>query len=353
MPPAADAATSSRATTVPQSDALAAPQSQPSLWVTMVSSAVGGMLARIPCHPLDTVKARLQVDTRTGAARTYRNFADALVKVARSEGLRGLYRGFPVTFIGSAPGTMLYLTSYEVARDTIVPALPASLGGGLDAAGHFCAGMAAEAVSCLFWVPIDVIKERMQVQASAPVAGAPPSPAAGLYYRDTRHAVRLILAGEGLRGLYRGYYATLASFGPFSALYFSFYEQIKALAVKRSDGAPLSFGTSVVVASCAGSLASLVTSPLDLAKLRLQVQRGAAAAAATNGGGGGGGLPAFRYTGVLDALATMAREEGLRSWFRGAGARIAFHAPSTALTMALFEACKGWMEGSGRAREQQ
>lgn len=35
-----------------------------------------------------------------------------------------------------------------------------------------------------------------------------------------------ILKNEGLRGLYKGYYATVLSFGPFSALYFSFHEKV-------------------------------------------------------------------------------------------------------------------------------
>ena len=31
---------------------------------------------------------------------------------------------------------------------------------------------------------------------------------------------------EGLRGIYKGYWATLLSFGPFSALYFGLYEKV-------------------------------------------------------------------------------------------------------------------------------
>ena len=35
-------------------------------------------------------------------------------------------------------------------------------------------------------------------------------------------------------GIYRGYTATLYSFGPFSAFYFGFYEQSKSAAVRRN-----------------------------------------------------------------------------------------------------------------------
>ena len=34
------------------------------------------------------------------------------------------------------------------------------------------------------------------------------------------------------------------------------------------------------------------------------------------------------------------REDGIRGLYRGAGARVLFHTPSTAITMAVFEECK-------------
>lgn len=34
------------------------------------------------------------------------------------------------------------------------------------------------------------------------------------------------------------------------------------------------------------------------------------------------------------------RNEGVMALYKGAGARVTFHAPSTAITMALFESCR-------------
>ena len=50
-------------------------------------------------------------------------------------------------------------------------------------------------------------------------------------YKNDVDAVRQILKTEGMRGLYRAYGATVMSFGPFSALYFLFYEKFKQRAV--------------------------------------------------------------------------------------------------------------------------
>lgn len=46
-------------------------------------------------------------------------------------------------------------------------------------------------------------------------------------YKSDRDAIRQTIKSEGIRGLYRGYGATVFSFGPFSGLYFMFYEKIK------------------------------------------------------------------------------------------------------------------------------
>lgn len=83
----------------------------------------------------------------------------------------------------------------------------------------------------------------------------------------------------------------------------------------------------------AGAAASFLTTPLDLVKLRLQVQRGAAAA-------GEAQELSFRYRGVWHGLRSIARHEGSRALFRGAGARVLFFAPATAVSMAAYEQLK-------------
>lgn len=54
----------------------------------------------------------------------------------------------------------------------------------------------------MLWVPIDVVKERMQVQKLAPRSVTVTDAAAG-NYRSTMHALRSIGATEGIRGIYK------------------------------------------------------------------------------------------------------------------------------------------------------
>lgn len=53
-------------------------------------------------------------------------------------------------------------------------------------------------------------------------------------YNSDLDAIRQILRSEGTRGFYRAYGATVMSFGPFSALYFLFYEKLKEQATNMT-----------------------------------------------------------------------------------------------------------------------
>ena len=90
------------------------------------------------------------------------------------------------------------------------------------AVNHLLSGFSAEFFSCLFWLPIDIIKERMQVQTVVKI----------YKYDGPRDAMKKIHNTEGLIGLYRAFGATLVFFGPWSAIFFASYEELKKLIVK-------------------------------------------------------------------------------------------------------------------------
>ena len=94
----------------------------------------------------------------------------------------------------------------------------------------------------------------------------------------------------------------------------------------------VTFSRSLIYSATAGAIASCTTNPLDLIKLRLQVQR------ASNGNVENTGS----HYRLFDGLFTVYRVEGVNGMFRGATARVLFHAPNTAITMALYEFCKNY-----------
>ena len=58
---------------------------------------------------------------------------------------------------------------------------------------HLFSGFLAEIASCTLWLPIDVIKERLQVQSELNI----------YQYSGPRDAMKKINISEGLSGLYR------------------------------------------------------------------------------------------------------------------------------------------------------
>jgi hypothetical protein len=316
-----------------------------SLIANALGSAAAGIIGRIFTHPLDTAKARLQAPGEIFANR-YQGPIDVLVQTSRNEGIRGLYRGFGAVIVGGTPGTVVYLCSYDIAK-TRLPQLASNDNSYNDTRQdgnfvvHFCSGMIAETVACLIYVPVDVIKERMQVQQASHANNT------GTYYRNFFDAISQISRNEGLAGIYRGYGATLMSFGPFSALYFVFYEKAKAMTRNHwlTQDTPLEethltseyrmnipFHWIVICSASSGALASWLTSPLDMAKLRLQVQRGKSYELETSS--------TTHYRGVIDCLRHSMQTGGMRGLFRGAGARVLHFAPATTITMSTYEFCR-------------
>jgi len=319
-----------------------------------LGSAFAGIVSRIFTHPIDTAKSRLQVQYASGVnAQAYTGTQDVLTKTFKAEGVAGLYRGFGAILVGGTPGTVTYLCTYEFAKEHLGK-LQKSFRGKDDNDSHsgdflvhFSAGMIAETIACIIYVPVDVIKERLQVQHASTTN------LNNNNYRGSLDALTKIAKTEGLSGIYKGYAATLASFGPFSALYFMFYERAKletrhslfgAQQLNKStlDKMEIPFPWLVLCSSSAGALASWLTSPLDMAKLRLQVQRGESYASKNNAASSSSSS-VVAYRGVVDCLRTVYQEKGVKGLFRGAGARVCFYAPATTITMCCYETCRSFV----------
>ena len=73
------------------------------------SSSIAGIVARLFVHPIDTIKARLQVaaSSSSSSASSTSSFSRSLLGAAKQtvaeEGVFGLYRGFPAVVVGGTP----------------------------------------------------------------------------------------------------------------------------------------------------------------------------------------------------------------------------------------------------------
>jgi hypothetical protein len=97
-------------------------------------------------------------------------------------------------------------------------------------------------------------------------------------------------------------------------------------------------------AALAGGIASYITNPLDLAKLRLQVQRSTKIATAASTGNVQAAALSNTQSEVVSTTYAMLKHliktGGFLSLFRGGFTRAFFHAPNTAITMTVYEKLK-------------
>eukprot|EP01017_Pseudomicrothorax_dubius_P034827 TRINITY_DN4812_c0_g2_i2.p1 TRINITY_DN4812_c0_g2~~TRINITY_DN4812_c0_g2_i2.p1 ORF type:complete len:203 (-),score=28.03 TRINITY_DN4812_c0_g2_i2:62-670(-) len=179
------------------------------LVLTSLASFIAGSIGRLVCHPLDTLKAKAQIEmSKLSVGDIFRRYLwNTAKQTMATEGIAGFYRGIGIAIAGSLPAGALYFGTYEWSKHLLQEK---KIFGESQTLCYFFSGLIAETVSCIFWVPVDVIKERMQVQANLKT----------YHYRNTFDAIYKISKGEGLRGLYKAYGATIGSFGPYSAFYF-------------------------------------------------------------------------------------------------------------------------------------
>lgn len=111
-------------------------------------------------HPTAVVKTRMQV---ADSGLSHMRGTTVFRHILKSDGIPGLYRGFATSAIGSLPGRVLALTSLEVSKDMMMKYtqdldLPDATRVGL---ANGVAGMFSNLVSCVYFVPLDVVSNKM------------------------------------------------------------------------------------------------------------------------------------------------------------------------------------------------
>jgi hypothetical protein len=154
---------------------------------------------------------------------------------------------------------------------------------------------------------------------------------------------------EGLRFLFRGYYATLLFTAPFFAAYFPAYEisrlwvkdtidyvrEIQAARQPNTNPFPPLKSHQFIISSIAGSFASLagvvVSSPCDIIKTRIQTEQ---RLQPTNGSGIKLPLPSLKW---MDVFKEILKKEGPMAFFSGTKARAILAVPGGALNFIIFD----------------
>lgn len=286
---------------------------------SIAAGAISGVINDTIMHPVDTVRAQLQVTMdKKIPVSPFAAFRTMTARIVALDGVRGLYRGVSAVSMYCAPSYGLYFGAYYKASKS----MEEWYGGAANvpAIGHFGAGLCAELAANISYIPYDVIRQNLQCNTNERHAQAP----------NAWELTRTLLRKGGVRALYPGVGATLCTYGPFSGVYFLCYETIKRDVFGGGGESDSPDNVQVLVnAVISGGVAATVTQPLDMLKTRIQTGRTF-----------GAGKQTLLQT--LSASISNARGFGM-GWdvfFRGTVARVLTLAPACGITMTLYEAIR-------------
>jgi solute carrier family 25 protein 39/40 len=238
-----------------------------------------------------------------------------LARLIRCEGVLALWSGLQPTLLMNVPGTVIYFTVYEAARDRLTAALRWARGANTSLGPNptpeivpLIAGGGSRLLSATIVSPLELMRTRMQAERALAAEGM-------------LGGALSIVRREGASALWRGLAPTLWRDVPFSCVYWGVYEALKRR-VPAQQGGEISFGSSFGCGATAGALAAVFTNPFDVAKTRQQVAEGPLTT---------------RGKGTLSLLASIARHEGWGALGAGLVPRLIKVAPSCAVMISSYE----------------
>lgn len=135
----------------------------------------------------------LQSARDRGVKVNYHGPFDVLVKILKSEGIRGLYRGNVGTLCREIPGNIAWFGVYEIVTKAFLK--PGETKNDLKFWQTMIAGSCSGFSYWTIFFPADSVKSRMQTDMSA-------------QNKKFLQVLKMVYRTEGIRGLYRGWMIT-------------------------------------------------------------------------------------------------------------------------------------------------
>ena len=239
----------------------------------LIAGGIAGVVSRTCIAPIERVKILFQIQSRAGGGGgSWLHMPGAIL---REEGARAFWKGNTAACVRVMPYMSLTFLSYEEYKSRLLAADVPKQGATL------AAGSAAGVTAVVLTYPLDLVRATMATP--------------GCKHTSMLQAMQHVSRERGVLALYSGVSATVVGVAPYAGLKFLSYEALKSamgstFGLSEADLKPWQRVCSGLVA---GMLAQTAVYPLDVVRRRMQT-------AAT-----------VLYTGPFNALATIAREEGV------------------------------------------
>lgn len=293
---------------------------------SLLAGGVAGGVSRTAVAPLERLKIVLQVQ---GNERMYTGVWQGLVHMARTEGVKGLFKGNGTNCIRIIPNSAMKFLAFEKFKQYISAYNKEMYGdGSLSANSRLLAGAGAGIVGMTATYPLDMVRGRLTVQEGK-----------ATQYRGIIHASIDIYKKEGFFAFYRGWLPSVIGVIPYAGLNFGVYETAK-VALVNYHGFENEMDLGVVemlgCGALAGACGQTMAYPFDVARRRLQVS-GWQGAAPLHGDAVG---QAVAYKGMIDCFRRTVKEEGVQALFKGLWPNYLKVVPSIAIMFVCYENIK-------------
>eukprot|EP00026_Physarum_polycephalum_P014612 Phypoly_transcript_15149.p1 GENE.Phypoly_transcript_15149~~Phypoly_transcript_15149.p1 ORF type:complete len:225 (+),score=17.20 Phypoly_transcript_15149:83-757(+) len=172
-------------------------------YIDFISGAVAGCACKLFEYPLDTIKV-LQQTTFQGV-----NALTCFSTTVKTSGVRGLYNGLLTPLLSCTLETALLFYAYEKSKSLLEPLNLTPFW--INAGSGLCAGVCTPLIA----TPVEFIKCNLQVQGQATTHQI---------YSGPLDCIIRTCTEKGIRGMYKGYFATMLRESPGSSLWFVVYE---------------------------------------------------------------------------------------------------------------------------------
>ncbi|CAE6514824.1 unnamed protein product [Rhizoctonia solani] len=260
-----------------------------------LAGALGGVFSNAVVYPLDTAKTRIQATgasekdkkgkSRDGSDRL--SIIPLLMRILKEEGVKGCYGGFGASMANTffmresksniiqpnhdvmvcpiVPTEYAYFFFYSFVRTTYMKRLARKQPSGkvqqLSTSIELLLGAVAGALAQIFTLPVSVIATRQQIGKSKSAGEAESS--------SFINVGREIVKKDGVAGLWAGIKPSMVlTVNP--AITYGAFERVKGAILASTSSSKLTPGKAFLVGALSKTLATVVTYPYIMAKVRLQ-----------------------------------------------------------------------------------
>lgn len=278
---------------------------------SFVAGALAGAVEASITYPFEFAKTRLQLIDKSSKAS--RNPLVLIYNTAKTQGVGAIYVGCPAFIVGNTAKAATRFLGYDTIRNLLKDKKTGELSGPRGVLAGLGAGLLESVVAV---TPFEAIKTVLidDKQSVRPK-----------YQNNGRSMARnyiSLVKDEGFTGLYGGVLPVSMRQAANQAVRLGCYNKIKVL-VQDYTGAPkdkpLTSGLTFIVGAFSGVVTVYATMPIDTVKTRMQ------------------SLTASKYSSTLNCFTTIYKEEGLKTFWKGATPRLGRLILSGGIVFTIYE----------------